>query len=221
MLFDEPTSALDPISTSKVEDLIVELKSKLTIVIVTHNMQQAARISDFTAFMYLGELIEYDRTEKSLPILLKSLLRIISLEGLDKNGGPMVRIALNRELQILQSLLYDMAKVVDEMVRGVIFSYQKRDRLRAEEMIKLDDQVDHYEHLINITALEIIALQQPVAKDLRRVISVLEIARNLERTMDQAVNIAEMLLEFEEEGELIEKNVEGNFSHGKGISIHA
>lgn len=64
MLFDEPTSALDPISTSKVEDLIVELKSKLTIVIVTHNMQQAARISDFTAFMYLGELIEYDRTEK-------------------------------------------------------------------------------------------------------------------------------------------------------------
>ncbi|BAU23320.1 phosphate ABC transporter ATP-binding protein [Caldimicrobium thiodismutans] len=64
LLFDEPTSALDPISTAKIEDLIVELKSKITIVIVTHNMQQAARISDFTAFMYLGELIEYDRTEK-------------------------------------------------------------------------------------------------------------------------------------------------------------
>ncbi|BAU23321.1 phosphate uptake regulator PhoU [Caldimicrobium thiodismutans] len=117
----------------------------------------------------------------------------------------MVRIALNRELQILHSLLYEMAKVVDEMVRGVIFSYQKRDRLRAEEIIKLDDQVDHYEHLINITALEIFALQQPVARDLRRVISVLEIAKNLERTADQAVNIAEMILEFEEEGELIEK----------------
>ncbi len=64
ILFDEPTSALDPISTGRIEDLLVELKNKLTIVIVTHNMQQAARISDFTAFMYLGELIEFDVTEK-------------------------------------------------------------------------------------------------------------------------------------------------------------
>ncbi|MFN4197267.1 MAG: phosphate ABC transporter ATP-binding protein PstB [Caldimicrobium sp.] len=64
LLFDEPTSALDPISTGKIEDLIIQLKSKITIVIVTHNMQQAARISDFTAFMYLGELIEVGPTEK-------------------------------------------------------------------------------------------------------------------------------------------------------------
>lgn len=64
LLFDEPTSALDPISTARIEDLIVELKQKITIVIVTHSMQQAARISDYTAFMYLGELIEFDRTEK-------------------------------------------------------------------------------------------------------------------------------------------------------------
>ena len=64
MLFDEPTSALDPISTAKIEELIVELKKTITIVIVTHNMQQAARISDYTAFMYLGELIEFGPTEK-------------------------------------------------------------------------------------------------------------------------------------------------------------
>ena len=64
LLFDEPTSALDPISTAKIEELIVELKRKITIVIVTHNMQQAARISDFTGFMYLGELIEFNPTEK-------------------------------------------------------------------------------------------------------------------------------------------------------------
>ncbi|WP_022854735.1 phosphate ABC transporter ATP-binding protein PstB [Thermodesulfobacterium thermophilum] len=64
LLFDEPTSALDPISTAKIEDLIVELKKKITIVIVTHNMQQAARTSDYTAFMYLGELIEVGPTEK-------------------------------------------------------------------------------------------------------------------------------------------------------------
>ena len=64
VLMDEPASALDPISTAKIEDLIYELKSKFTIVIVTHNMQQAARVSDKTAFFYLGELMEYDETKK-------------------------------------------------------------------------------------------------------------------------------------------------------------
>ena len=63
ILFDEPTSALDPIATGKIEQLIAELKQKFTILIVTHNMQQAARCSDFTAFMYLGELIEHGVTE--------------------------------------------------------------------------------------------------------------------------------------------------------------
>ena len=64
ILFDEPCSALDPISTAKIEELIDELKDDYTIAIVTHNMQQAARVSDFTAFMYLGELIEFDTTSK-------------------------------------------------------------------------------------------------------------------------------------------------------------
>ena len=63
LLLDEPASALDPISTLKIEELIYELKSKYTIVIVTHNMQQAARVSDYTAFMYMGELIEFDSTD--------------------------------------------------------------------------------------------------------------------------------------------------------------
>ena len=64
ILMDEPASALDPISTAKIEELIHELKTKYTIVIVTHNLQQAARISDYTAFFYLGELIEHDKTSK-------------------------------------------------------------------------------------------------------------------------------------------------------------
>ncbi|WP_457678297.1 phosphate ABC transporter ATP-binding protein PstB [Thermovibrio sp.] len=63
LLFDEPTSALDPISTAKIEELVVSFRDRLTIIIVTHNMQQAARVSDYTAFMYLGELIEFNRTE--------------------------------------------------------------------------------------------------------------------------------------------------------------
>ena len=64
LLFDEPTSALDPMSTARVEELIRELKSDYTVVIVTHNMQQAARISDYTAFFLMGDLVEYDRTAK-------------------------------------------------------------------------------------------------------------------------------------------------------------
>lgn len=64
LLLDEPASALDPVSTGKVEELIKELKEELRIVIVTHNMQQAARISDFTAYFYLGSLVEHDKTEK-------------------------------------------------------------------------------------------------------------------------------------------------------------
>jgi len=64
ILFDEPCSAIDPIATAKIEDLIIKMKKSYTIVIVTHNMQQAARVSDFTAFMMLGDLIEFDKTEK-------------------------------------------------------------------------------------------------------------------------------------------------------------
>jgi phosphate transport system ATP-binding protein len=64
LLMDEPTSALDPITTTYIEDLLVELKNNVTILIVTHNMSQSARISDFSMFMYLGELVEYERTQK-------------------------------------------------------------------------------------------------------------------------------------------------------------
>jgi phosphate transport system ATP-binding protein len=64
LLFDEPTSALDPIATARIEELITGLRERVTVIIVTHNMQQAARVSDFTAFMYLGELIEFDQTSR-------------------------------------------------------------------------------------------------------------------------------------------------------------
>jgi phosphate transport system ATP-binding protein len=64
LLFDEPTSALDPIATARIEELIAALRDRVTVLIVTHNMQQAARVSDYTAFMYLGELIEFDETSK-------------------------------------------------------------------------------------------------------------------------------------------------------------
>ncbi|NKB17952.1 MAG: phosphate ABC transporter ATP-binding protein, partial [Pseudanabaena sp. CRU_2_10] len=76
ILFDEPTSALDPIATKSIEELAIELKSQVTILIVTHNMQQASRIADYTAFMYLGELVEYDTTKAILSLQPSSKPRI-------------------------------------------------------------------------------------------------------------------------------------------------
>jgi phosphate transport system ATP-binding protein len=64
LLFDEPTSALDPIATARIEELITELRERVTVIVVTHNMQQAARVSEYTAFMYLGELVEFDETSR-------------------------------------------------------------------------------------------------------------------------------------------------------------
>jgi phosphate transport system ATP-binding protein len=72
ILLDEPCSALDPIATSKIEQLMAELKNRYTLVIVTHNMQQASRISDHTAFLYMGKLIEYQKTE---PLFIKPIMK--------------------------------------------------------------------------------------------------------------------------------------------------
>lgn len=111
----------------------------------------------------------------------------------------MVRIALNRELRFLHTLLLDMARAVDEMINGVIKALKDRDKTIAQRLIEYDDQIDYYDHMIHVSVFEILALQQPVARDLRMVISALDISRNLERLADQGVNIAEMLLELSEE----------------------
>ena len=102
----------------------------------------------------------------------------------------MTRLMLEKELQILKNLIIDMAKNVDELVHEVILAMEKLDPELARKVIEADDQIDYYEHMVSQTALEIIALQQPVAKDLRFVITAIDIARNLERTADQGVNIA-------------------------------
>ena len=101
-----------------------------------------------------------------------------------------MRKILEKELQMLKNLILDMAKNVDEMVHGAILAIDKLDSDLAQKVIEADENVDYYEHMVSQTALEIIALQQPVAKDLRFVITAIDIARNLERVADQAVNIA-------------------------------
>jgi len=102
----------------------------------------------------------------------------------------MTRLMLEKELQTLKNLIIDMAKNVDDLVHESIVAMEKLDQSLARKIIEADDQIDYYEHIVSQTALEVIALQQPVAKDLRFVITAIDIARNLERTADQAVNIA-------------------------------
>jgi phosphate transport system ATP-binding protein len=84
LLMDEPASALDPIATAKIEELIFQLKESYTIVIVTHNMQQAARVSDWTAFFYIGEVIEFDETNFIFTTPGKNRQKIILQEGSDE-----------------------------------------------------------------------------------------------------------------------------------------
>ncbi len=112
----------------------------------------------------------------------------------------MVRVSLEKELQLLKNLLVDMSKFVDEMISGAIKAIEEQNTSLAEKVVKFDEQVDYYEHMALLTAMEIIALQQPVAKDLRFVISAVDIARNLERLADQAVNIAEIVPTLVEKG---------------------
>ena len=120
ILMDEPASALDPIATLKIEELIQELKKKYTIVIVTHNMQQAARVSDYTAFFYLGELIEVDRTEK-----------IFTDPGLKKTEDYITgRFRLNRRDE------------VKEIVLGLETHFQKELEELKENLLKMATLVE-------------------------------------------------------------------------------
>ena len=106
ILMDEPTSALDPISTSKIEDLELELKDKYTIIMVTHNMQQATRISDNTAFFLLGEVIEYDNTEKlfSMPKNKKTEEYITGRFGLFYNTLVVIYRIYTKRANVLQGI---------------------------------------------------------------------------------------------------------------------
>ena len=193
---DEPCSALDPIATLKIEELIHELKERYTIVIVTHNMQQAARVADTTAFFLLGELIEhaadrqdlhepdgqahrgvrhrevrvarhgYGRSAPALPARSSSASRSQALGGLD-----MVIEQLDRALEALEHQDVELATMV----------------------IADDDRIDGRYLEVHQGILSLLALQAPVAGDLRLVAALLHVIKHVERMGDQCVNIAKLI----------------------------
>jgi ABC-type multidrug transport system ATPase subunit len=220
LLLDEPTSALDPIATGRIEQLVEELKSEFTIVIVTHNMQQAARCSDQTAFMYMGELIEFDGPKRSSPSrqeadrgLHHRPIWLISPRG--SNPHPLCGHLLPRgegttrgkstmstssKEHIIKSYDDELTRLTGEIVRmgelsvsqleAAIDVVERRDERAAQRVVGNDDAIDQLEQEISHDVVRLLALRAPMAGDLRNVFAALRIAADIERIGDYAANVA-------------------------------
>ena len=200
ILFDEPCSALDPISTAKIEELIDELKQDYTIVIVTHNMQQAARVSDFTAFMYLGELIEFGSTSKIFtsperPAHPGLHHRPLRLSGEDDHGmNQHTAKAFDVDLQDLARMVAEMGGLAEKQIADVDRCARAARRRLAQSVVALDPTIDELQREIEETAVLTIARRQPMAVDLREIVGALRISNDLERIGDLAKNIAKRVI---------------------------
>ena len=205
ILLDEPCSALDPISTAKIEELIDELKTDYTIVIVTHNMQQAARVSDFTAFMYLGELIEFDTTSKIFtaperpadPGLHHRPLRLTGRgSGKDNDNDERThRQGLRRRSPGPRPHGRRDGRPGREADRRFAsMRWPSATPSCAERVIAADAAIDALQREIEEQAVLTIARRQPMAVDLREIVGALRIANDLERIGDLAKNIAKRVM---------------------------
>ena len=197
LLMDEPASALDPISTAKVEELICELRKEVTIVIVTHNMQQASRVSDKTAFFYMGEMVEYDDTKVIFTNPHKeatqttAMVKFIETELED----------LGREVDQMWTLVYNQMEQAQQAVLDM-------DRGAAQQIMVRERRVDAFELKIDSDVEDFIALYTPVAVDLRYVLSMLKINNDLERIGDYADGIARFVRDCDAQSldpELVER----------------
>ena len=215
---DEPCSALDPISTLKVEELINELKKEFTIAIVTHNMQQAARVSDYTAFMYIGELIEFNDTDVLFTKPMKKQTEDYITGPLRLGSGPS-RPGLCFEPSRSRQ---DTDRHADRFPDPYLVPVQHRagktcaracspwvawsrsrsstpphaltegDTLLAEQVIATDLKVNAMEVAIDEECSRILARRHPTASDLRLVYAIIKTITDLERIGDEAEKIARM-----------------------------
>jgi phosphate transport system regulatory protein PhoU len=200
LLMDEPCSALDPIATAQVEELIDELRTRFSVVIVTHSMQQAARVSQKTAFFHLGELVEYDDTRRSSPtptirapkatLPAGSAERFIQDEfpqWLRPNTSSPPSTAISKRSRPTSCEWAGWSRMRSRIRDGA-----RGPRPRPGRSVREGDDaaIDALDEQINEEAARIIAQRQPIASDLRTVLSVFRISSNLERIGDYAKNIA-------------------------------
>ena len=202
ILFDEPTSALDPISTGKIEELIEQLRAEFTIVIVTHNMQQAARISQFTAFMYLGELVEFGDDQQDLHEpeqeadagLHHRPLRLSRTSAESIHVGTYRQLLRRRARRTCAAASPRWAASPRRCSVDSIDALVRRDTPLAQTVIAADPRLDELQREIEEQAILTIARRQPLAVDLRETISAIRVSGDLERIGDLAKNIAKRAL---------------------------
>ncbi len=203
ILLDEPCSALDPISTAKIEELIDELTDDYTIVMVTHNMQQAARVSEFTAFMYLGELIEFELDEQDVHRAARSAharlhhrpLRVIAMT----DQTPPTKIdhtakAFDTDLQEITRKVAEMGGLAEQQIADAVQALVDRDVELGERAISIDPQIDALQHDIEEKAVLTIARRQPMAVDLREIVGAMRVCNDLERIGDHAKHIGKRVV---------------------------
>ena len=197
---DEPCSALDPIATARVEELIDELKSKYTIVVVTHNMHQAARISQRTAFFHLGKLIEFDETDKifTSPSEQKLLMIILLVDTIIKEKNMIeihdhISSSFNNELSVLDDSLIEMGSNLEKMFEETLLAINEKDEALAK-VISSDKNIDELEISVISQIQTLIAKRQPVGVDLRVLVGCTRIAGYMERIGDLLSSICKRVV---------------------------
>ena len=231
ILMDEPCSALDPISTGKIEDLMMELKEKYSIVIVTHNMQQAARVSDMTAFLIVeldsdreeplgpGHRVRRHREDLHQPGrqahrgLRLGQGRLTRASGMPEEA----RLHYQEELQALEERALDGLDLVVQALDRAIEAVQHQDTELAQLIVAEDDVLDGRYLEIHQRLLTMIATQAPVATDLRLISALLHVMKNMERMGDQCVNIAKMVPIVGHEPPADERMLKNIFTMGKQV----
>ena len=187
ILMDEPTSALDPIATLKIEELINELKKEYTIIIVTHNMQQATRVSDYTAFFMLGEVIECAPTVELFSQPKNKKNRRLY------NRKVWIKMNLIRGLEYLENSMMHMADLV---VKNLELAFDSYLNYSDKEYPVNDDIVDNLERMIEGECMHLLLTERPFARDLRKVSGILKLISDLERLGDHAEDVLEFALKL-------------------------
>ena len=207
---DEPCSALDPIATAKIEELIHELRGRYAIVIVTHNMQQAARVSQRTAFFHLGELVEYGKTvgdlhqpaPSSAPRTTSPAATADRSKIMQQASGHTLK-AFDEDIDRLRALISQMGGLAEHAIGEAMRCLDPaRHRGRARRSSQDDKKLDALEIETERRAVQLIALRAPMAGDLRDVVAALKISGVVERIGDYAKNIAKRVPLLENAGKI-------------------
>ena len=199
LLFDEPTSALDPIATATIEELMHELKEKVTILIVTHNMQQAARVSDYTAYMYLGELIEFGVTDE---LFIKPKMKQTEdyITGTIRLTNEHASKQYDADLDSIRSRVLAMGGLVESQIRRAIEALTTGNLALSDEVIETDHKVNAMEVAIDERLQP--AHRAPPARGGRpaMIFAIMKTVTDLERIGDEAQKIARMAKNIHERG---------------------